>query len=66
MMHSVYILENQKMPGVIKVGRTRGLASKVARRLTRNTSISEPFEVAYEVRCEDADELELEFSCELQ
>ena len=54
------------MPGLIKVGRTRGLASKVARRLTRETSVSEPFQVAYEVRCEDADELEQDFCYELQ
>ena len=66
MMGSVYILENQKMPGLIKVDRTCGLASKVARRLTRETGVSKPFQVAYEVRCEDADELEQVFRRELQ
>ena len=49
MMGSVYILGNKSMPGWVKVGRTQGLASQHARRMTRKTGVSEPFEVAYKV-----------------
>ena len=66
MMGSVYILVNKSMPGWIKVGRTQGFASQHARRMTRKTGVSEPFEVAYEVRCERSDELEQDMHRELQ
>ena len=66
MMGSVYILVNKSMPGWIKVGRTQGLASQHARRMTRKTGVSEPFEVAYEVRCERSEELEQDMHRELQ
>ena len=55
---SVYILSNDSMPSRIKIGRTQGLASQHAHRMTLRTGISTPFEVAYDVRCEKADELE--------
>ena len=66
MMGSVYILVNKSMPGWVKVGRTQGLASQHARRMTRKTGVSEPFEVAYEVRCQDSDELEWSMHDKLQ
>ena len=66
MMNSVYILFNKSLPGWIKVGRTQGLASQHARRMTRKTGVSEPFEVAYEVRCQNSDELEWSMHDELQ
>ena len=66
MMGSVYILVNKSMPGWIKVGHTQGLASQHARRMTRKTGVSEPFEVAYEVRCERSEDLEQDIHRELQ
>ena len=54
----VYILSNESMPSRIKVGRTQGLASQHAHRMTLRTGLSTPFQVAYEVRCQEADELE--------
>ena len=66
MMGSVYILVNKSIPGWIKVGRTQRLASQHARRMTRKTGVSEPFEVAYEVRCERSEELEEDMHRELQ
>ena len=66
MMGSVYILVNKNIPGWIKVGRTQGIASQHARRMTRKTGVSEPFEVVYEVRCGRSEELEHDIHRELQ
>ena len=55
---SVYILSNESLPNRIKIGRTQGMASQHAHRMTLRTGFSTPFEVAYDVRCEKADELE--------
>lgn len=55
---SVYILSNNSIPNRIKIGRTQGLASQHVHTMTLRTGLSTPFEVAYEVRCEKADELE--------
>ena len=55
---SVYILSNDSIPNRIKIGRTQGLASQHAHKMTLRTGLSTPFQVAYEVRCEKADELE--------
>lgn len=64
-MGSVYILVNKDMPGLIKIGYTSGLASKRAKQLSRPTGVPSPFEVAYEVRCEQFEELELDMHREL-
>ena len=49
----VYILTNPSMPGLVKIGRTSDLASRVAG-LSSGTSVPEPFEVAYAAYVEDA------------
>ena len=57
-MASVYILVNKDMPGLIKVGRTSGTASERAKKLSQSTSVPSPFEVVYEIPCDQAKQLE--------
>ncbi|MXV74832.1 GIY-YIG nuclease family protein, partial [Candidatus Poribacteria bacterium] len=55
----VYILVNTSMPGLVKVGKTRGTASERARGLY-TTGVPEPFEVAFELISEEYERLESE------
>ena len=57
-MASVYILVNKDMPGLIKIGRTSGPASERAKKLSQSTSVPSPFEVVYEIPCDQAKQLE--------
>jgi hypothetical protein len=57
-MASVYILVNKDMPGLIKIGHTSSAASERAKKLSQSTSVPSPFEVAYEIPCDQAKQLE--------
>ena len=57
-MASVYILVNKDMPGLIKIGHTSGAASGRAKKLSQSTSVPSPFEVVYEIPCDQAKQLE--------
>ena len=50
----VYVLTNQSMPGLVKIGRTAGTPAARARELSRSTGVPTPFEVAYAFECGDA------------
>jgi hypothetical protein len=60
----IYILINQSMPGLIKVGVTTRDARARARELS-NTAIPTPFQVAFEVFSEDCKNLEKKIHFEL-
>ena len=49
----VYILTNPSMPGLVKIGRTGDLASRVAG-LSSVSGVPQPFEVAYAAYVEDS------------
>jgi hypothetical protein len=53
----VYVLINQSMPGLIKIGITTRDARSRARELS-NTSVPTPFEVAFEIFSENYEALE--------
>lgn len=54
----VYCLSNQCMPGVYKIGFTRGSPHLRAQQLSAPTGVPAPFEVEWYVEAEDADVLE--------
>ena len=60
-MGCVYILKNQAMPGLIKIGYTTRTAEKRADELYEGiTGVPMPFEVAHEYPCEEPEKLERE------
>jgi hypothetical protein len=54
----VYILINESLKGLIKIGKTSISSNERARKLSSNTGIPTPFKVAYEVFSNDCDNLE--------
>ena len=60
-MGCVYILKNEAMPGLIKIGYTTRTAEKRADELYEGiTGVPMPFEVAHEYLCEEPEKLERE------
>ena len=58
-MGCVYILKNEAMPGLIKIGYTTHTAEKRADELYEGiTGVPMPFEVAHEYPCEEPEKLE--------
>lgn len=62
---SVYLLVNAAMPGLVKVGKTRGLANDRAKQLTAPTGVPSPFVVVHELECTDCDAAERAIHAEL-
>lgn len=54
---TVYVLTNRSMPGLVKIGWTRGTAKDRAAGLS-STSVPDPFEVAFECLSEEPEKLE--------
>lgn len=48
----IYVLTNQAMPGLVKIGFTKNPPHSRARELY-DTGVAHPFEVAYQIRCRD-------------
>ena len=60
-MGCVYILKNEAMPGLIKIGYTAKTAKERADELYKGmTGVPMPFEVAHEYPCEEPQKLERE------
>ena len=60
----VYVLTNQGMPGLIKIGFTKNLPQERARELY-GTGVAYPFEVAYQVCCHHYPQVEREVHAQL-
>ena len=56
----VYILENDAMPGLIKIGKTSRDSVERARELSATTGVPTPFKVAFELSSEEYEKLERE------
>lgn len=56
----VYCLSNESMPGIYKIGFTRGSPSLRAKQLSAPTSVPTPFDVEWYAESEGADVLEAE------
>ena len=58
--HWVYVLQNQTMPGLYKIGYTHLLPEERAHQLSNSTGVAIPFKVAYAYKCHDGMMLEKE------
>lgn len=55
----VYVLSNPSMPGIVKIGRSKYGGQGRAKDLYRNdTGVAEPFELEFEVMCDDCHHIE--------
>ena len=64
-MGCVYILTNEAMPGLIKIGHTTKTARERADELYQ-TGVPKPFKVAYEFPCDNHEQLEVEMHRKLK
>lgn len=63
-MGYVYILVNSSMPGLVKIGKTRGAVNERAKEL-HTTGVPKPFEIAFELPSEEFEKLESKIHSEL-
>lgn len=56
----VYILENELMPGLLKIGYTKLLPEERAKQISSSTGVATPFKVSYAFQCFNAEGLERE------
>ena len=58
--HWVYVLQNETIPGLYKIGYTHLLPEERAQQLSNSTGVPIPFKVAYAYKCHDGMMLEKE------
>lgn len=62
----IYVLENDTMPGVLKIGYTGKKPEERATQLSKSTGVPTPFRVAFAVKCHDGEGMEYEVHQELK
>ncbi|WP_461672457.1 GIY-YIG nuclease family protein [Priestia megaterium] len=62
----LYVLINDSMKGLVKIGITSISPRERARNLSNNTAVPTPFKVAYEIFVENCEELERKIHTELE
>jgi hypothetical protein len=55
---SVYILESSSMPGMVKIGYTKGNPIDRANQLSKSTGVPTPFNVVYSYSCFNGERIE--------
>lgn len=55
---SVYILENSSMPGIIKIGYTKGDPNDRADQLSKGTGVPTPYKVVFSYSCFNGERIE--------
>jgi hypothetical protein len=61
----IYILENDTMPGLYKIGYTKNTPEQRASQISRSTGVPSPFKVAFATKCHNGEEMEYEVHKEL-
>ena len=56
--HWIYVLQNESMPGLLKIGYTANTPDERAKQLSAATGVVYPFKVAYAFKCHDGMMLE--------
>tara|TARA_B100000780_G_C21071061_1_gene430984 strand:+ start:40 stop:510 length:471 start_codon:yes stop_codon:yes gene_type:complete len=54
----VYVLSNELQPGILKIGYTKLTPDERAKQISNATGVALPYEVAWALRCFNAEELE--------
>ena len=62
----IYVLENDTMPGVLKIGYTGKKPEERATQLSKSTGVPTPFRVAFATKCHDGEGMEYEVHQELK
>ena len=62
----IYVLENDTMPGILKIGYTGKKPEERATQLSKSTGVPTPFRVAFAVKCHDGEGMEYEVHQELK
>ena len=55
---SVYILENPSMPGILKIGYTKGDPNDRADKLSKGTGVPTPYKVVFSYNCFNGERIE--------
>jgi hypothetical protein len=56
----VYVLSNETMPGVLKIGYTKNHPEERAKQLSNSTGVAIPFKVEWAYKCHNGEQLEYE------
>lgn len=63
--YHIYVLENDTMPGLLKIGYTKSTPEQRAAQLSKSTGVPSPFKVVFAAKCHDGAGIEYEVHKEL-
>jgi len=62
----VYVLSNETMPNVLKIGYTKNTPEERAKQLSNSTGVAIPFKVEWAYKCHNGEQLEYEVHKKLE